>query len=216
MKEYETEPMPGLPARLPEGERLLWQGSPDWRSLALNALHLRKLLVYFGILIGLRLVFALADGAPPAEAALTAAWLVPVAGLAIALLGLFAWASARTTLYTITSRRVVMRIGIALPMTLNIPFARVDGAALRRHDDQTGDIALKIGKGDRIAYLVLWPHARPLRFAHPEPMLRGLANPERASEILGSALRASAPSAAAVVAPPSTTTRPVGASPIAA
>ena len=29
--------------------------------------------------------------------------------------------------YTITNRRVVMRIGLALPVTLNLPFARIDG-----------------------------------------------------------------------------------------
>jgi hypothetical protein len=30
--DFAGEPIPGLPADLPEGEKLLWQGSPGWRS----------------------------------------------------------------------------------------------------------------------------------------------------------------------------------------
>ena len=45
--------------------------------------------------------------------------------LAIGIALVFAWASARTTVYTITNRRVVMRFGIALPMTLNLPFTLI-------------------------------------------------------------------------------------------
>ena len=38
MSEYEIEPIPGLPGRLPPGETILWQGAPDWRVLARTAL----------------------------------------------------------------------------------------------------------------------------------------------------------------------------------
>ena len=33
-RDFNFEPQPGLPAPLPQGEDLLWQGSPDARLLA--------------------------------------------------------------------------------------------------------------------------------------------------------------------------------------
>ena len=38
MSEFDTEPVPGLPEQLPEGERLRWQGAPKWAALAVRAL----------------------------------------------------------------------------------------------------------------------------------------------------------------------------------
>ena len=32
--DYEFEPVPGLPEELPPGEMLLWQGAPDWKTIA--------------------------------------------------------------------------------------------------------------------------------------------------------------------------------------
>ena len=83
-----------------------------------------------------------------------------------------AWLSARTTVYTITDRRVVMRVGIVLSVTFNLPFRVIQSAALMTHADGTGDIPLALAGEDRIAYLHLWPHARPWRIARPQPMLR--------------------------------------------
>ena len=42
-----------------------------------------------------------------------------------------AWLSARNTVYTITDRRVVMRIGIVLTLTFNLPFKRIAAAGLQ-------------------------------------------------------------------------------------
>ena len=36
-EEHEFEAARGLPELLPAGERVLWQGSPDWRGLAREA-----------------------------------------------------------------------------------------------------------------------------------------------------------------------------------
>ena len=52
MTEYENEPIPGLPGRLPPGERILWQGSPEWRALARTAFHTRLVAGYFAALVG--------------------------------------------------------------------------------------------------------------------------------------------------------------------
>ena len=63
---------------------------------------------------------------------------------ALAILLVLAWASARTSVYTITSKRIVMRIGIALPMALNIPFRLIGNAALKTQSDGSGDIPVAL------------------------------------------------------------------------
>jgi hypothetical protein len=123
-------------------------------------------------------------------------WIALLASAAIAVLAILACFSARTTVYTITSRRVVMRFGIALPMTLNIPFRIVEAAALSVHRDGSGDIPLKLTGKDRVAFAVLWPHARPWRMNRPEPMLRAIPNPRQVAQMLSRAMVAESGQAA--------------------
>ena len=106
------------------------------------------------------------------------------------LLGLlYAWGTSRVTTYTITTHRVLIRMGIALPMTLNLPYAEVESAGLRVQRDGSGDIALKLAdKGRKLSWFMLWPHARPWRFGKAEPLLRGLVDGEQAGAILARAL----------------------------
>ncbi|MEJ2299801.1 MAG: PH domain-containing protein, partial [Woeseiaceae bacterium] len=54
--EHGREPVPGLPAYLPPGEEILWQGKPNWKRFAVRALHVRKLAFYFAALLAIRLV----------------------------------------------------------------------------------------------------------------------------------------------------------------
>ena len=62
MTEYENEPIPGLPGVPPPGETILWQGSPDRRSLARTAFHTRLVAGYFALLAAWALVSTLSDG----------------------------------------------------------------------------------------------------------------------------------------------------------
>jgi hypothetical protein len=182
----------GLPAPLPPGERLLWQGAPRWGALARRAFHVRKLAIYCAVLVAWRVVADVSDGQPPAAVALGALWLSPFVLGAVGIPVLLAWLFSRTTVYTITSRRVVLRSGVALPMTLNIPFRVVASAALKTYRDGTGDIPLVLAGSDRISYLHLWPNARPWRVTRPEPMLRGVPDGAGVAEILAGALAAAA------------------------
>jgi hypothetical protein len=171
--EHDFEPQPGLPERLPAQERLLWQGAPDWRALAAQAFHLRKLALYFGLLVAARATVVLHDGGSAAEALRALAWPLPLAALGLGLVALLAWLSARSTLYTVTDRRVVMRIGIVLTITFNLPYRRMAGADLRAAPRGCADIALQLSeRHTRLAWLTLWPHARPWRVARTQPMLR--------------------------------------------
>jgi hypothetical protein len=196
VSEFETEYAPGLPAPLPKGERLLWQGKPRWRSLAVHAFHVRSIAIYFAILTAWRGTIVASDGGDTIAVIAAMAWIGLLALAAIAVLGLLAWLSARSTIYTVTDQRILMRFGIALPITLNIPFRVVDGVSLARHRDLTGDIAVTVSGSDRVAYLVLWPHARPWRVNRPEPMLRSLAKSEEVARVLSRALEAQAGQAA--------------------
>ncbi len=103
---------------------------------------------------------------------------------AIGLLGLMAWLSARATVYTVTDRRVVMRIGIVLTLTFNIPYSRVESAGLHLEGNGCGDIPLALAGEDRIAWLHLWPHARPWKLARPEPMLRCVPQAAEVARVL--------------------------------
>ncbi len=190
--DHEFEPVWGLPERLPGGERLLWQGSPDWRSLAVSVFHLRAVALYFAVLLAWRGASAAYDGAGAQDAALAVLGVLPLALLGLGLLATLAWLSARTSVYTVTDRRVVLRIGIVLSVSFNLPYARIESAALRPLSGGHGDIVLRIGPPDRIAYLHLWPHARPWRLANPEPMLRSVPEAERVAGLLAEALAASA------------------------
>jgi hypothetical protein len=182
--EHEFEPQHGLPEALPPGETLLWQGSPDWRVLAVRAFHLRKLALYFAVLVLLRAAFVYSDSGSLSAALRATGGPLALAALALSLVALLAWLSARSTVYTLTDRRVVMRIGIVLTLTFNLPYKRIAAAGLHLEADGNGDLPLTLLPPDRIAWLHLWPHARPWRVARPEPMLRCVPDAQRVARLL--------------------------------
>lgn len=182
--EHEFEPQRGLPEALPHDEKLLWQGSPDWRMLARRAFHVRKLALYFAAMVLMRATVVLNDTGSVLSALRSALSPLALAVAALGLVLLMAWLSARSTVYTLTTHRVVMRIGIVLTLTFNIPYRRVAMAGLRLDAGGTGDMPLALLPPDHIAYLHLWPHARPWRVARPEPMLRSVPDAARVSELL--------------------------------
>ena len=95
----------------------------------------------------------------------------------------------------------MLGIGLAVPMTVNLPFSRIAGAGLRCYPNGAGDIPLQLLPHEKIGYLMLWPHARPWRMARTEPMLRALAQAEPVAAILGRALAAYAGLPVVVPAP---------------
>lgn len=92
--EYEDEPIPGLPGRLPPGEDILWQGTPDWRGVARGVFHTRLVAAWFVFVASLAF---LAGGTGLKGAGITLA----VAVLGLAILGVLARAQAMSTIYTL-------------------------------------------------------------------------------------------------------------------
>ena len=175
---------------LPQGETILWQERPDWWRLALDAYRLKLVGVWF-------LVFALwkvgsthYDTGSWTRGLADAATLLPAVGFGVGMIMLLAFVTARATSYTLTSRRLVMRYGVALPAQLNIPLADIDHAAMKLNSDGSGDIPLAIPRKGRPSYFQLWPYARPWKIVSAEPMLRAVPNAAAAARLVTDALLA--------------------------
>lgn len=205
MIEHDHEPVAGLPEKPPEGERILWQGKPDWRVLALRGFRLRWLALYFVVLAVWAAALAWQAGAPTALALTQASWLLGLGAAVIGLVALFARLCARNTIYTITDRRLVIRSGIALDMAVNLPFRLIDSAALKAGPDGIGDVVVQMAPPHRVALLSLWPHVRPWRFRAPQPMLRAVPDAAAVARLLARALAATG---GTVTAQPVAATRP--------
>jgi hypothetical protein len=183
--DFAFEPIPGLPERLPLGEDMLWQGRPDPRALAREAYGIRWIAGYFALIV----LWRASVGYGAAGLAGAFAWGLPYVGLGVLGCGvvyLLALAQARATIYTITSSRVVMRIGAALTVTFNFPFVQMASAQL---DDRgaTGTIALQTKGETRISFLVLWPHVRPWHIAKTQPALRCIPDAAAVAKLLAEA-----------------------------
>lgn len=180
---------PGIPAPLPKGEEVLWQGRPDTSALAREAFKIRWIAGYMGLLVLWKAGMGLADGGVM-MALLRGLPYVVLALAAVAVVWLLAWAQARATVYTVTSARVLMKIGAALSVTYNIPFAQVATARLDLKPGGTGTIALETLGDTRLAVMALWPHLRPGRMKKTEPALRCIPDAEHVARLLAEAAEA--------------------------
>ncbi|MBA4339332.1 MAG: hypothetical protein C0421_10830 [Hyphomonas sp.] len=178
---------------MPEGEQLLWQGSPGTLAFAIHAFHIRFVLGYFVLATSWRLANMDTAGATGLEMTRVAINSGIGAAAGIGLLVLIAWAMARATVYTVTSKRVVLRYGVAIRKYVNLPFDQIASADMRRYGKDKGDIVLSLASAGGLAYMRLWPHVRPLRINRPQPMFRGLTGVDAVARTLASAITAHAP-----------------------
>jgi hypothetical protein len=183
--DFAVEPVPGLPARPPMGEEVLWQGRPSTLALARDAYKITWIGVYFVALAVWRAT-VLSDGTLGTIVAVMLPY-VTIGAVAVALLLVMAAIQARSTVYTITSSRVALRIGAALTVTLNVPYKQVGNATLAVNRNGTGTIALETLGDTRISYLVCWPHVRPWHLARTQPALRSIPDAARVAKLLADA-----------------------------
>lgn len=175
MSEYDHEPIRGLPGVLPADEHIIWQSSPDWKHQARAALHMRLSALYFSVIV----IWAVSRGDMNTAIAVTLLGII-----AIGLFALFAWGVGRTTVYTLTNRRLVLRIGVALNKCINLPLSEIASANLKMLGDGHGNIVLDLKGMPRLGYIMLWPHARSLRFVRPQPMLRAIPDARNVAQLL--------------------------------
>jgi hypothetical protein len=185
--DFNFEPQPGLPKALPEGETLLWQGSPDPTALAHEAFKAHWVLGYLLIIAVWRASVAFGEGGFGPSVAVFLPYLV-LALAAYALVRLLARASAKAAIYSITTHRVILRIGAALQVTWTVPFTKVASASLStRPVSGTGTIALDLAEGQSISYLALWPHLRPGFARKVQPAFRCIPDAAQVARILSDA-----------------------------
>lgn len=184
--DFDFEPVRGLPERPPKGEEILWQGRPDTWRLAVEALNLYWVAGYFVLFFAWRAIVAGATVPVPDAIRIGSPFLV-MGLLACLILLLIAWVQARATVYTITNRRVAMRIGAALTITLNLPYRWIGSADLDLRQGGTGTIALSLSDDTRLSYLNTWPHVRPWRMKRTEPALRCIPDAARVARLLAEA-----------------------------
>ncbi len=192
MSEFSDIPREIGPADLPPGETVLWRGKPDWRHLALDAFGAPWVVFYF-VGIGVwHLASTLHDGGSRFRAlADFSVVLLPMA-LALSLVSLLAWLSARATAFTVTDRRVVLCYGVALPALINLPLDTIEAMRVRRGFAGRGDLAFTLPRKGRLSFHQLWPYARPWHLFPASPMMRAVPGIEEVKVIVAGALRAAA------------------------
>ncbi len=192
MLEHDYEPEPGIPEALPDDEQVLWQGRSSFASLVKSTFHVRKLAIYFALLIGLHITLGVQAGEALSTKIASAAGLAILAAITLGMLTLYARLVARATMFTITNKRVVMRAGVAVPVTLNLPYSRIDGASLREHADGSGDIAILPEAASRVSYILMWPMVKPWRWLRVQPVLRGIDDAQTVAQLLAEQLKVAA------------------------
>lgn len=186
MTEIRSEDLKPLPGPLPEGEHVLWQGSPQWQPMGRRVFHTYKISIYFAVIIAwVGIAAGLSGGLSDALRSLL--WTIPPALAVVLLLGFLGWAYSRSTVYTITNKRVIIQSGLAFTTAINLPFSKLDSADLATFNDGSGDIELTMS-GPRILYSMIWPNNRLFAIRRPKPVLWALAEPRQTADILGQAL----------------------------
>ena len=180
------EPVNGLPEKLPPGEKILWQGKPAVILLAWHSFGVKLATLY--------VVIAMIYQSALSLSATTEASLVPILVfylliwfLSSALFYLLAHFQRASTIYTVTNKRVVLKIGAALSISYNIPFKQISSVDLKAYGVK-GSIAISLLGDNKISYLSCWPHVRPWHFSKPCPSLLFLDNIEEVSQIIKKAM----------------------------
>jgi len=187
--DFDFEPQRGIPAPLPPGEQLLWQGTPNWKRLARRPFRVSWVVVWFAAIALFQIGSDIAAGRSPFASGTSLLITLGLGAVAVGMLLLLAWLTARVTVYSITSERVLIRFGIALQVTMNLPFRRIASASVAEaRDAPAGDIALALVAQERASWFVLWPHVRPWTTSRAEPMLRALDDARTPAGILADAV----------------------------
>ncbi|MBP9182200.1 MAG: PH domain-containing protein [Fuscovulum sp.] len=189
-RDFDFEPRPGIPAPLPASEEILWQGSPVPRQLAREAYKVNWIAGYMVLIALWKAGATLADASLGQAVAVLIPYLV-LAGAAYLVVLFLAWMQARATIYTITTARVILRVGAALPVTYTIPFTCIETAALTTvPTNGTGTLAMATRGDMRLSYGVLWPHVRPWHIRQPQPAFRAIPDAAQVARILADAAQA--------------------------
>ena len=188
--EFDEKAHGGLPGPLPAGEHVVWQGSPRADGIARHVLKTRWIAGYFAIMLVWLVATGLYFGRAADDIVMSLLIMALAGGAVIGMARWYAGAVARSTVYTITERRVVMKFGVALPTAFNLPFAEIESVDVLERPDGTGNIALRFQPDVRLAWLVFWPNVRGFRMARTEPQLICIEDVAEVADLLSTQLHA--------------------------
>jgi hypothetical protein len=162
--------------------------------MARRVFHVRSVSIYFALLIVVHFAVQTTQGGSLSAVALGSSWMLGLGLLAVGILSLLAFAYARTTVYTLTDKRLALRFGVAMPMMVNIPLSIITAADLRQFGDGSGDVILSLDQRKRLSYMMLWPNVRSWRVNPTQPALRSLADAEDFARKLAAVVDSTSPS----------------------
>jgi hypothetical protein len=195
----------GEVSRLPAGERVLWSGAPDRRSLARYFLRERWVLLFVCLTFLVQAADVLQRDFPMQRLGGVAILNGALALIAIGSIRFFAVRLEKTSKYVVTDRRVYFNIGIVLRADANVPFSAVDGVDLLRRADGSADLMVSLTAGKEIPWLLLFPHMTWRGSRTGRPTFRALRDPQPAADAVVAGLRSYASASgveSTVVAPP--------------
>ncbi|MEL6360518.1 MAG: photosynthetic complex putative assembly protein PuhB [Pseudomonadota bacterium] len=184
------EPIKGLPAMPPKGERVIWQGKPDPRQFVLDVVHPRAIAGYIIAFSIVRLALSMPQsGFGVGLAADFLLQLMITLCAAFIVCGLIAYAMARASIYTITNKRIVLRFGAALRKYTNVPFSKISAVDLRETPSGMGTISFSINDKKALGLLKLWPHVRMRRKNGAEPVFRQIPDARTVAFLLADTMK---------------------------
>ncbi len=199
----------GEVSRLPAGERVLWSGAPDQRSLARYFLRERWFLAFvlFSFSLGAAEALQHTEGTWPRVVGVATLSAI-MAVIAVVSIRVLAWQMARSSKYVITDRRVYFNIGIVMRADANIPYSSIEGVDVRRRSDGSADLIVSLSDEQEIPWLLLFPHMTWRGGKRGKPTFRAVRDPQVAADALVGALREYAQSAGSEQAGASAATVP--------
>jgi hypothetical protein len=165
----------GVAEPLPEGERILWSAKPDQWIFTRRLMRLDWVFAWFAALSAGRAYFAWSAGGGMGEMLIAASGQLPLALFGLGLLSALGIAMARSTSYVVSSHRVVLQVGVALPITFNVPLRFIDSVAIRTRKGKAGDVILTLCQGANVKALALWPHSQGWRHDSVQPLMRDIS-----------------------------------------
>ena len=132
-----------LSENLPNGEQLIWQGQPERHALATRAMYLKYIAFYLVALIAARTGYLVVAGEPVATWSGMLIWQMLASAFVMLLIVGLAAVYSRTTRYSLTNERLIIKTGAAITIHINLPLQQIIGADLREYSDDTGDITLR-------------------------------------------------------------------------
>ena len=173
-----------LSENLPNGEQLIWQGQPERHALATRAMYLKYIAFYLVVLIAARTGYLIMDDEPVATWSGMLAWQVLASAFVMLLIVGLATVYSRTTRYSLTNERLIIKTGAAITIHINLPLQQITAADLREYSDGTGDITLQVSRAEKLYWLLLWPNVRSWWIRPLRPVLRGLRDAQAVAHLL--------------------------------